>query len=480
MKKNAVFREKEKQVQLIELCKEALANSRDELYLQMRFLGTALHSFHFLADEQIQPVGTDGENLYFQPDPLVRMLRTDRKLINHAYMHLLMHCLFCHMFLQPKSLVKEIAEVRDPVSGLEDLDEVLCRAEYQKKKAQWDLACDITAEYLLDDLYLPCIHFRKSSLRLRVYQMLKQELKVVTAQGVYLLLTDEKWAASLIQSGSTTDVMSLLKREFYRDDHSLWGTSTQSKQQQLQNHWGEIRRKIQTELETFSKEASDGTEGLKEQVKVANRRRYDYRAFLRKFSIIREEMKVDPDSFDYIFYDYGMRMYKNMPLIESQETKELNRIEDLVIVIDTSMSCKVELVKHFLEETYTILTQQETYASRFHIHLIQCDEKVQSDHLISSQEELSAYLEDFTVAGQGGTDFRPAFSYVNARLKTGDYHRLKGLLYFTDGHGIYPVKKPVYDTVFLFMKDDYSDVDVPPWAMKLILDPLEWREVKLY
>ena len=25
------------------------------------------------------------------------------------------------------------------------------------------------------------------------------------------------------------------------------------------------------------------------------------------------------------------------------------------------------------------------------------------------------------------------------------------------------------------MKDDYSDVDVPPWAIKIILDPLEWE-----
>lgn len=29
---------------------------------------------------------------------------------------------------------------------------------------------------------------------------------------------------------------------------------------------------------------------------------------------------------------------------------------------------------------------------------------------------------------------------------------------------------PPYDTAFVFMKDDYRDVDVPPWAIKLILD----------
>ena len=47
---------------------------------------------------------------------------------------------------------------------------------------------------------------------------------------------------------------------------------------------------------------------------------------------------------------------------------------------------------------------------------------------------------------------------------------MRGLIYFTDGYGSFPVKKPIYDTAFVFFKEDYLDVDVPPWAMKLILD----------
>lgn len=35
------------------------------------------------------------------------------------------------------------------------------------------------------------------------------------------------------------------------------------------------------------------------------------------------------------------------------------------------------------------------------------------------------------------------------------------------------MKKPPYDTAFVFMKEDYRDVDVPPWAMKLILEKEE-------
>lgn len=90
--------------------------------------------------------------------------------------------------------------------------------------------------------------------------------------------------------------------------------------------------------------------------------------------------------------------------------------------------------------------------------------------MIHDQREMEAYLQDFTIRGFGGTDFRPAFAYVDQLLKMGSFQRLRGLLYFTDGYGMFPAKMPPYDTAFIFMKDDYRDVDVPPWAIKLILD----------
>ena len=104
------------------------------------------------------------------------------------------------------------------------------------------------------------------------------------------------------------------------------------------------------------------------------------------------------------------------------------------------------------------------------MHIIQCDEKIQDDQMIHNQKEMEAYLEDFNVRGFGGTDFRPAFTYVEHLIKMGAFQRLRGLLYFTDGYGTFPAKMPPYDTAFVFMKDDYRDVDVPPWAIKLILD----------
>lgn len=430
---NPIFEQDNRQLQLEELCGQILVNSRNELYLQMRFLDVALSSLEFCADVGIRTVATDGYRLYYHPEQLIQLYRTKRQLVNRAYLHMIIHCLFGHL------------------SGKKERDNDL-----------WNLACDMAAEYILDGLYLSCVHHPKSPFRREWYQKIKKYRKVVTAQSVYQYLSE--------QSLSSTDIGKLCG-EFLVDDHRYWNKNMPpKKQQERQNKWDDIRNKMQTEMETFSKEASEDSRSLYEQVCVENRQRYDYKEFLRKFCVLKEEMQIDMDSFDYIFYNYGMELYGNMPLIEPQETKEVNRIEDFVVVIDTSMSCKGELVQKFLQETYSVLSEAESFSRRIHIHLIQCDEKVRQDTLITSYEQLKQYMQNFQVIGQGGTDFRPAFAYVEELLAKKAFHRLRGLIYFTDGYGIYPVKKPPYETAFVFMKEDYQDVDVPPWAIKLIIE----------
>ncbi len=96
--------------------------------------------------------------------------------------------------------------------------------------------------------------------------------------------------------------------------------------------------------------------------------------------------------------------------------------------------------------------------------------------MISSRQQMKEYMENFVIEGNGGTDFRPAFEYVNRLKAQGIFTRLKGLLYFTDGKGIYPVKMPSYDTAFVFIQNQYEDVSVPSWAIKLILEEQEIEE----
>lgn len=430
---NPVWDQQEREAELLAICKEIFQSSRTQLFLHMRFLEQALGTLRLQEDWTVTLAGTQGIHFYYQPEEVIRLFGKDPVLVTRLCLHTVFHCLFAHIYPQ---------EDRDP--------------EY------WNLACDVAAEHLLDHLYEKSIHLPMSQTRRQVYGWLERSVKAVTAQSVYrqlqkLHLQQEK--------------MEVLKREFCRDDHRKWYEASRKQPQcQVQRKkWEELRDKMQTEMETFSKEASQEEGNLLSKLRIHNRNRQNYREFLRKFSVLKEEMKVDLDTFDYIFYHYGMELYGNMPLIEPLETKEELKIQDFVIVIDTSMSCRGELVEKFLEETYGILSRRESFFRKIHIHILQCDDKVQSDTLIEKEEDLRNYMKHLELKGGGGTDFRPAFAYVEELLARKVFHKLRGLIYFTDGYGTYPHKMPPYETAFVFLEEDYRDVDVPPWAMKLII-----------
>ena len=54
--------------------------------------------------------------------------------------------------------------------------------------------------------------------------------------------------------------------------------------------------------------------------------------------------------------------------------------------------------------------------------------------------------------------------------KEGELSQLKGVLYFTDGKGIYPRRPPAYTTAFIFVGRDPERPPVPAWAIKLGLE----------
>ena len=108
----------------------------------------------------------------------------------------------------------------------------------------------------------------------------------------------------------------------------------------------------------------------------------------------------------------------------------MKKIEDFVIVMDTSMSCNGSLIRRFLEETYSVLSESESFFRKIQVHIIQCDEKIQDDQVIHNQKEMEAYLSDFTIRGFGGTDFRPAFAYVDQLSENGSFSETAGTFVF--------------------------------------------------
>lgn len=420
-----------------EIAADIWEDALSQLYVGMRYLDTALHILRRQPDSSFPGFGTDGESLFYRPDTVLALYRAGSVEVNRACLHVTIHCLFGHLFRE-----------RDPQELL------------------WQLACDAAAEYIIDHLHAGCVHLPVRARRREFYLRIENFCAVPTAEAVLRFLEQKPYSERELLE---------LAQEFYCDSHSLWPKKRTPQTQRQKNRWEDAREKMQTDMETFSKESAGGDKAMLEELRVENRPRYEYRKFLKKFSVLREELHADPDSFDYIFYNYGMQLYGNMPLIEPQETREVHRVEDFVIAVDTSMSCKGELIRLFLRETYGVLSESESFFRKVNVHIIQCDEKIQEDVVITDGKELERYMEHFTVKGMGGTDFRPVFSYVNTLIAQGAFRNLRGLIYFTDGYGTFPAKRPLYETAFIFMQEDYRDVDVPPWAIKLILEPEDIR-----
>lgn len=407
---------------------------RNELYLELRFLDVALSALVPKAESTLSTMATDGTYLFYSSEQIHRVFQKNAKYLDRCFLHTVLHCIFFHLWTR----------------GERDV-------------ALWNLACDIAVEYTIDGMGKNCTKRILSWQRQKCYEELCAAKKGISAAVIYRML----------QKKDPEEIEKLVY-EFYTDDHRYWPGKEETQkpeQQMIQKNWNKIARQTKMERESRGDEQKDGEELFAAQIK-AERSRRSYRDFLKKFSVLREELHADPDEFDLNYYSYGLRLYGNMPLIEPLESREVKKIQEFVVVVDTSYSTNGELVKKFLKETFTILTQENSFFRDCRIRIIQCDEKVQMDEEVRSVEELEALLERFTIVGGGGTDFRPAFAYVNELIEQGAFRNLCGLLYFTDGKGIYPKKKPEYKTAFLFL-EDYEEGLVPPWAIRLKLEPEE-------
>ncbi len=468
-----VQNQNERELKKAELSHRIFQRSQTQLYMELRFMDVPIHAFGFMPDGQVRGMGTNGRTLYFFSDWILELYQNNPVLVNRSLLHLTMHCLMGHLWSYTK---------------------------LQTENPEWmDLACDITVEYLIDSLEVRCIRKNQSFIRKQLYQKLREDGHVITPGRVLNILDGEarlqeageypysrlnnegmvcsseeeediSWKNQ--QKNGQTEYFHTLRAEFTVDDHTLWRRPKDRKiPLEQQKRWKEMAETMQTELKLFAKEAGASSRELEDVLEIRSRRRYSYRTFLKKFAVLKEEMKADLDSFDTIYYCYGLEHFGNVPLIEPQETCEVNKVEDFVIAIDTSMSTDGDLVKKFLEETYSILTENGSFHRKVCVHIIQCDDQVREDTLIISAEDMEKYLREFTVKGRGGTDFRPVFGYVNQLLTEKAFSHLKGMLYFTDGYGTYPAMRPLYETAFVFFQEDYRDLDVPSWAMKLILTP---------
>lgn len=525
---NTTAPDNEKEIQISNLARSIMDVSRNTLLVHVRYLDRALE--HLALQESPGPVHTDGRHIFYEPVRILRDYRKGKTVVSRTILHMILHCILSHI-RPPKYCDPELWDLSCDIAVENIINEIGDSAMDSSDSEQ--------EEKLIDDLLknrVTAMTAEKIYYCLRHNPHLADEL--LNHQELFHLDDHSQWYAdqeqTQNQSGnqSNSGQSSRNKRsqdnkeqdsqqddtkkqqspqasgECQKEDFSanqdgslnpqegsvlsghdgassLSGSSVSSsaaseKERDLneemeQKFWQSVSEEMQSALENFSQQGT-GSGSFIQSLKEVNREKWDYTKFLKQFAVNNEVMKTNEDEFDYIYYTLGMNLYGNIPMIEPLEYKEAKQIEDFVIAIDTSGSVQGDQVQAFIQKTYNILKQEETFLKKVNIHIIQCDADIQEDVVIHSQQELDDYLKHMKIKGFGGTDFRPVFDHVQKLIDNKQFRNLKGLLYFTDGYGTFPQSKPPYKTAFIFVDDEDNLPAVPPWAIRLVLSPEELEE----
>ena len=411
------------------LCREILQTMTDFLQNCMASFSSAFSLLEWKPSGEYPEWGTDGHFFFCPADLLMEEFLKGVEALGRRYLHTLCHCMFLHMLGE---------------GGEHELTET------------WDLACDLAAEWAVDAMGICPVDRERRRKRDGWY-------REISPDGQVSAVAAQRW----LQSRSPEEIEEI-GREVRVDSHRFWRERKEDAGS-LAGRWkpavllvarqqGEEKRRPGTRKGDRTAEAVLQDTG-----------RGDYRKFLERLFVCREEMQVDPDSIDYIPYLYGLEHYGNVLLMEPLETTETSRLEEFVIAIDTSGSCSGAVVRRFLEETYGILSRRENFFRKMNVHLIQCDSMIQDHRKVTCEREWKEYMAHLKIQGLGGTDFTPVFRLVDQMLEKKEIRKLKGLLYFTDGDGIYPNRKPAYETAFVFPWKRPEKQQAPGWAWKLYL-----------
>ena len=451
-------------------------------------------------EQRTYALATNGAELRFDPMNVLTDYRVDSNRVLRAFLHSVLHCILRHPF----HTVRVEPEL-------------------------WGLACDICVESMAVQLCDGRFTQPEDEQVMRLAQLLEDDGVAAVPGRVYRALLqaqahpDERpWLTPFAADPEGAGAL------FARDSHEFWDLSSPRKRdedeqndeqqppqddggqppdnqetdergengegdappepqeapqldpnvEQAEHDWQDIAQQVETEMRAHARSRGNDLGRMAGNLELANRSEIDYEDFLRRFCLRSEELKTNQDEFDYIFYTYGLELYGNMPLIEPLEYLEVESLRDFVIAIDTSGSCSGELVRTFLTRTCEILSQAQVKGGETNVFVIQADLYVQSVEQVKSTEDLRRMVDGLQVRGGGGTDFRPVFSYVEELREQGLLENLRGMVYFTDGLGIFPTVVPDYDVAFVFVEDEGRHTYVPPWAMKVVLGRFDIEQLE--
>lgn len=436
----------DKERKMEELSREMWKQMRNALLLKYRYFDKALFSLKPIPLD-VQDLMTDGKAIFYNTRQVLKKYDRQTDELYKDYLHMILHCIYYHPF---------------PREGIDS--------------TKWSIACDITVESILYEMTKAEDYRGLRSFKQEPFiKQFREKVGVLTAEKLYYHLEEY-----------SEEELDVLDKIFKRDKHSFWypeeykdlsdedqyesyeEQKTEDKSQLLEQ-WERISEQTKVKIQALEESDNQSLNMLIQNLEQVNQESYDYRSFLEKFAVSGEDIKINEEEFDYIYYAYGMELYGNMPLINPLEYKEVSKIREFVIAIDTSGSVKGDIVQAFINKTYNILRQYENFYSKVNIHIVQCDSRIRKVDIIKSPKDFEEFLDHFELQGFGGTDFRPVFDYIDEKILEKEFFNLKGMLYFTDGHGKYPERRPDYNAAFIFLDEFPVEYEPPIWAMTLVL-----------
>ncbi|MDO4617486.1 MAG: VWA-like domain-containing protein [Lachnospiraceae bacterium] len=434
-----------------QLCRRVWKLTIKNLRMKLPGLSEALSGLDFRPELQIDTIACDGFTVFYRPEFLLDTFRCSAGDLERILLHLILH----NMYLHP----------------------LLMRGRSER---HWNLACDLTVERMLDSWNIRGLGRPGADYRSYLLKELKLPRHWTGTEAMYDIL---------MKQYPNMEQLKKLEELYRLDDHCKWivyrpkqeedfrmqgqsgeeGRSSQGDGKAFLEKWEHLRKEWNPQMGEEHNRAGNQAGSKSQKAAVRKKSDYDYRSFLEEFMVCQEEVELDLDSMDYLPYWYSRNHYRDIVLIEPLEYKEVHKLDEMVIAIDTSGSCSGRIVRQFLQETWSILTESGNFFKKMHVHIIQCDSAIQEHVVVHSREEFQDYMDHVTIKGLGGTDFRPVFELVQKLIDEKELLNLKALLYFTDGDGVYPKDPPSFETAFIFLNQFYEKQKIPEWGIRLNL-----------
>ena len=172
------------------LARDVLVFSRNILLVNLRFLDSALSQFEYVPISQSTFL-TDGKHMFYNPLHVLKNYKTAKEIPARDYLHIVMHCVFRHMYVNPKL-----------------------------NRCYWDLACDIAVENIISELGVKSVYAERENKQQEILDKLKDKLGKLTAEKIYYVLIDN------VADENEADK---LREIFYADNHESCRLPTKPK-----------------------------------------------------------------------------------------------------------------------------------------------------------------------------------------------------------------------------------------------------------